>query len=291
MPKISEYIRLMRPYQWVKNGFVFAGLLFGHALSDTNVVAEVLLAFAAFCLVSSTIYVFNDFFDREQDRLHPVKRLRPLAAGTVNPGSALGFAGALSILGLTCAWLASPSILVMVLIYVAVNVSYSLGLKHVVIVDVFLVATGFMLRLLAGTTGVGIPPSQWLLLCGLMVALFLGFAKRRAELGAAVASPASGHRRVLEHYTPRMLDAFIVVTATCMVLTYSLYTMSADTIRIQGTANLVYTVPFVLYGVFRYMFLLYRQERGGDPSRDLVRDPFIVVCVVAWLATTLWLIR
>jgi 4-hydroxybenzoate polyprenyltransferase len=220
-----------------------------------------------------------------------VKQHRPLAAGTIRPGEALTLSGVLLAAGLACAWWASPTVLLMVFIYLAVNVGYSLGLKHVVIVDVFLIGTGFMLRLLAGTSGVDIPPSQWLLLCGLMVALFLGFAKRRAELGTAVAAPAAGHRKVLEHYTPRMLDSFIAITATSMVLTYSLYTMSPDTIHIHGTANLIYTVPFVLFGVFRYLFLLYRQERGGDPSRDLVRDPFIMVCVIAWLATTLWLIR
>jgi len=291
MAKISEYIRLMRPYQWVKNGFVFAGLLFGHALSDTNVVAQVLAAFAGFSLVGSAIYAFNDLCDREEDRQHPVKRHRPLAAGTVRPGEALALSGVSLAAGLACAWWASPAVLLMVLIYLAVNIGYSLGLKHVVIVDVFLIASGFMLRLLAGTSGVDIPPSKWLLLCGLMVALFLGFAKRRAELGTTVAAPAPGHRKVLEHYTPLMLDAFIAITATSMVLTYSLYTMSPDTIHIHGTANLIYTVPFVLFGVFRYLFLLYRQERGGDPSRDLVRDPFIMVCVIAWLATTLWLIR
>jgi 4-hydroxybenzoate polyprenyltransferase len=169
------------------------------------------------------------------------------------------------------------------------NLAYSLRLKHVVILDVFIIATGFMLRILAGTLGVDIPPSQWLLLCGLMGTLFLGFTKRRAEIITLVEDKSS-HRKVLEHYSPTLLDMMTGITAAGLIMSYSLYTMNADTIRIHGTANLIYTVPCLMYGVFRYIYLTHHQSWGGDPSHDLIRDPHLLVVVGAWLVATIWLI-
>jgi 4-hydroxybenzoate polyprenyltransferase len=289
MKNSFELLRLMRPYQWVKNAFVFTGLLFGHAWHDPHLVTRVVIAFAAFCLVSSAIYTFNDIVDLEQDRLHPKKSQRPLASGQVSVSAAVMLAVLLAVSGLALAYAASPAVLVIVLGYVLMNIAYSLRLKHVVILDVFIIATGFMLRILAGTLGVGIPPSQWLLLCGLMVTLFLGFTKRRAEI-IALTDDKAAHRKVLEHYSPVLLDKMIGVTAAGLIMSYSLYTMNAETIRIQGTANLIYTVPFVMYGVFRYIYLLHHQSRGGDPSHDLVRDPHLLIVVGAWLAATILLI-
>jgi 4-hydroxybenzoate polyprenyltransferase len=284
-----DLLRLMRPHQWVKNTFVFTGLLFGHAWHDANLVVHVVVAFAAFCLVSSAVYVFNDIIDVEQDRRHPKKSSRPLASGRVGISAAKALAGVLVVSGLVLANCASMTVLVILICYALMNVAYSLRLKHVVILDVFIIATGFMLRILSGTLGVGIPPSQWLLLCGLMVTLFLGFSKRRAEI-SALAEDKAAHRKVLEHYSPVLLDKMIGITASGVILSYSLYTMSADTIRIHGTPNLIYTVPFVMYGVFRYIYLLHHQSRGGDPSHDLVRDPHLFVAVGAWLVVTILLI-
>jgi 4-hydroxybenzoate polyprenyltransferase len=289
MNKLLDLLRLMRPHQWVKNVFVFTGLLFGHAWHDPNLVTHVMLAFAAFCLVSSAVYVFNDIIDVEQDRLHPKKCLRPLASGRVGISAAAGLAGLLGVSGFVLASYASLVVMTILGGYAVMNVAYSLRLKHVVILDVFIIATGFMLRILAGTLGVGIPPSQWLLLCGLMVTLFLGFSKRRAET-LALAEDKAAHRKVLEHYSPVLLDKMIGITASGVILSYSLYTMNADTIRIHGTPNLIYTVPFVMYGVFRYIYLLHHQSRGGDPSHDLVRDPHLFVAVGAWLVATILLI-
>jgi 4-hydroxybenzoate polyprenyltransferase len=287
--KMLEIVRLMRPHQWVKNAFVFTGLLFGHAWHDEHLVALVLMVFAAFCLVSSSVYVLNDIIDVEQDRQHPKKRLRPLAAGTVSVASAAVLAAVLVSAGLLLGWLVSPAVLTILLGYALMNIAYSMHLKHVVILDVFIIATGFMLRILADTLGVGIPPSQWLLLCGLMVTLFLGFTKRRAEL-IALNEKKSDHRRVLEHYSPVLLDKMIGITAAGLIMSYSLYTVNPDTVRIHGTANLIYTVPFVMYGVFRYIYLLHHQSRGGDTAHDLVRDPHLLAVVCAWAATTFWLI-
>lgn len=279
----------MRPHQWVKNAFVFIGLLFGHAWHDPNLVVQVVIAFVAFCLLSSAIYTINDIIDLDQDRNHPKKCKRPLAAGLISISAAFTLATLLGLLGLVLAYIASPTVLSILLGYALMNIAYSLWLKHVVILDVFIIATGFMLRILAGTLGVGIPPSQWLLLCGLMVTLFLGFTKRRAEI-IALTDDKTAHRKVLEHYSPVLLDKMIGITAAGLIMSYSLYTMNPDTIRIHGTANLIYTVPFVMYGVFRYIYLLHHQSRGGDPSHDLVRDPHLFAVVGAWLIATILLI-
>jgi 4-hydroxybenzoate polyprenyltransferase len=289
MKKLLELLRLMRPYQWVKNAFVFTGLLFGHAWHDANLVAGVVMAFAAFCLVSSAVYIFNDIVDLEQDRQHPKKCKRPLASGLVSIPAAVMLAVLLGTLGLSLAYFAAPTVLVILIGYALMNIAYTLRLKNVVILDVFIIATGFMLRILAGTLGVGIPPSQWLLLCGLMVTLFLGFTKRRAEI-IALTDDKTAHRKVLEHYSPVLLDKMIGITAAGLIMSYSLYTMNPDTIRIHNTPNLIYTVPFVMYGVFRYIYLLHHQSRGGDPSHDLVRDPHLFIVVGAWLVATILLI-
>jgi len=279
----------MRPYQWIKNAFVFIGLLFGHTWHDQNLVIKVAVTFFAFCCVSSAVYVVNDMVDIDQDRLHPKKCRRPLAARAIAARYAAIFAALLAMMaaGLSC--YASPTVLGFVMGYAVMNVCYSLWLKHIVILDVFVIAAGFMLRILAGTKGLGIPPSQWLLLCGLMLTLFLGFAKRRAEV-IALPSDKKLHRNVLEHYSPVMLDTMIGITASGLIMSYSLYSMSPDTLRIHGTANLIYTVPFVIYGVFRYIYLLYHQTGGGDPSSDLVHDPHLLVVTGVWLFSIVLLI-
>lgn len=289
MNNTIAFLRLMRPHQWVKNVFVFTGLLFGHAWNDAHLTTQVVIAFFAFCLISSTIYIINDIVDLEQDRHHPKKNQRPLASGQISTGAAIFLAIVLATLGFGLASGASATVVLILLVYALMNVAYSLWLKHVVILDVFIIATGFMLRILVGTLGVGIPPSQWLLLCGMMVTLFLGFAKRRAEI-IALTEDKVAHRKVLEHYGPVLLDKIIGITAACLIMSYSLYTMSSDTIRIHGTANLIYTVPFVMYGTSRYIYLLHHHSRGGDPSHDLVRDPHLLIVVGAWMIATIGMI-
>ena len=283
------HLRLLRPHQWLKNGFVFIGLLFGHAWSDPAKLGQALAAFAAFCLLASAVSVMNDLIDREQDRRHPKKKNRPLAAGTVGVGAAQVLAGACLVGGGAIAWLWAGSAPWIFLAYVLLNVGYSLGLKHVVILDVFIIAAGFMLRILAGTLGLGIPPSQWLLLCGLMLTLFLGFAKRRAELDA-LGEDGAGHRRVLEHYTAPMLDQFIGIAAAGTVISYALYTVSAETVALHGTRALIATVPFVLYGMLRYLWKLHARGGGGDPAQELLRDPHLLAATAGWLLLVLMLL-
>lgn len=285
-------IQLLRPHQWLKNGFVLVGLLFAHAWNDGAKLSHALIAFVAFCLLSSAVYVFNDFLDREADRLHPQKRNRPLAAGRVSVKVAL-MVMAMCLAGglwLACTTSAAPWVFVL---YIAMNIAYSLGLKQVVVLDVFLIASGFMLRLLAGTVGIGIVPSQWLLLCGLMLTLFLGFAKRRAEL-VLLPEDSVGHRAVLEHYSEALLDQFITIVAAGTIVSYSLYTVSAETVTLHGSNHLMMTVPFVLYGLLRYLFRLHRRGGGGDPARELLMDGHLIVAVLGWLVTvlavlTMWL--
>ncbi|MBI4985762.1 MAG: decaprenyl-phosphate phosphoribosyltransferase [Rhodocyclales bacterium] len=273
-------IRLLRPHQWLKNGFVFVGLLFGHAWRDPGMIAAALLAFAAFCLISSAVYVFNDYVDREQDRRHPDKKQRPLASGAVSVPAALALGAACLAGGLALALLASRAPWIF-LAYLALQVAYNAGAKHVVVLDVFIIAAGFMLRILAGTLGIGIPPTHWLLLCGLMLTLFLGFAKRRAELGR-LQDDSVVHRRVLEHYSKPLLDHFIAIAASGTVVSYALYTVSSETIALHGTAWLIASVPPVLYGLMRYLFLLHRQGGGGDPARELLGDFHLLAAVAVW---------
>lgn len=289
MHVVINLIKLMRPHQWTKSLFVFTGLVFGHAWGDLALTYSVVLAAVAFSLISSGVYVANDIFDVESDRKHPHKKHRPIAAGKITTSLAAVWAAVLVALALGIGFWINTQVFVLLLIYVALNAGYSAGLKQIVILDVFIIAAGFMLRILVGTEGVGIPPSQWLLLCGLMITLFLGFAKRRAEL-MVVAESGQKSRKVLQQYDPVSLDAFIAITATGAVISYGLYTLSGDTIRVHGTQDLIYTLPFVIYGVMRYIFLLHRHQRGEDPAKELVTDPHIIVTVLAWAASILYLI-
>jgi 4-hydroxybenzoate polyprenyltransferase len=279
----------MRPHQWVKNGFVFIGILFGHAWAAPALVRSAVLAAAAFCCAASAIYILNDYVDRESDRVHPKKRNRPLASGRVSPQAALLLAGALAASAAALALGAGAFVLALVVAYAAMNVAYTLRLKGIVILDVFVIAAGFILRILAGTLAIGILPSQWLLVCSLFLTLFLGFTKRRSEL-MAVGSDFVIHRKALLHYNPAMLDKMIGICAGAALMSYSLYTMSPATVRVHHTENLIYTIPLVAYGIFRYLYLLHARHAGADTSHELARDRHMGVTVLLWAAVTGWLI-
>jgi 4-hydroxybenzoate polyprenyltransferase len=274
--QLPPLLALMRPHQWLKNAFVFAGLVFSQSWHDTGRVTLVLSAFGVFCLFSSAVYIVNDWRDRASDALHPTKRLRPLASGAVGPGAAFALAALLAAGGVVLAN-GNRTLLGLIALYVASNVAYSWWLKRVPVVDVFSIALGFMLRLLAGTVGVGIPPSRWLILTGIFAALFLGFSKRRAETFQAAAS----QRSVLGHYPPALLDTFVSVTMTATLMTYSLFATSPES-QAQHGERLVYTVPIVIFGMLRYAYQVHR-GRGEDVARDLLRDPWIVGALAAWL--------
>ena len=269
-------IKLARPHQWLKNGFVFAGLMFSQRWSDADLVEQVLWAFAAFCLVSSAVYVLNDWLDRKLDAQHPTKRLRPFASGSVSASAGMGLAALLLAGGLWLAW-GNLILLALLAMYVLLNLAYSLRLKTVPVVDVFIIASGFILRLLAGTVAVGIAPSHWLLLTGMFVALFLGFAKRKAETFHA----AGSQRAVLAHYPSALLDTFIAMTMTAMLLSYSLFAISLES-QFRHGHRLIYTVPLVIFAMLRYTYQVHR-GRGEDVARDLLRDPWIMVTGICWV--------
>ncbi len=274
---LPALIRLMRPHQWLKNVFVLAGLVFSQSWRDPSVLERVLIAFAAFCCVSSMVYILNDWHDRAADAQHPTKKNRPLASGAVPVPQGIALAALLLAGGI---WLARDSRALLFLLgwYVLLNMAYSWRLKRVPVVDVSIIASGFMLRLMAGTWAVGIPPSRWLLLTGLFVALFLGFSKRKAESFHA----AGSQRTVLALYPPALLDTFIGVTLTATLTTYSLYATSPET-QLQHGETLLYTVPVVIFGMLRYAYEVHK-GKGEDVARDLLRDPWILAAGICWVA-------
>ena len=289
MSRAAAYVELARPSHWVKNAFVLAGIVFGHAWNDASLLTAALITTLAFCLASSAVYAFNDSIDAEQDRDHPDKRERPVARGAVSKREAFAVAGVLAAGALAAAAWVGVTATGIVAAYLVLNLAYTLGLKRMPVIDVFVIAAGFMLRLLAGTSGIGVEPSQWLLACGFLLTLFLGFAKRRAEL-ARLAEDAAQHRAVLDAYTTGFLDKAILVCVVGMVVTYAAYTVSPDTASLHGTGHLIVTLPWVLLGTFRYLFRLHFRGGGGDPAEEVMRDPILAASGVGWIATVLWLI-
>lgn len=292
---MSALISLLRPQQWLKNGFVLIGLIFSHGWTDPALVFAVGVGFVAFCLASSAVYVLNDYHDRAADAAHPKKRHRAIASGRVGLPAARALIVALfgSALGLPLACGLWPVALA-VAGYLTLNIAYTLSLKHKVLVDVFCIAAGFMIRLACGTYAVGIIPSRWMLLCSFMLTLFLGFAKRRAEIASApLDAPASQGRTrtVLRHYSPQLLDILVAVTASTTLLAYGLYTVGEDTAALHGTQHLIVTLPIVTFGVFRYTYLLYKGKSGEEPGRDLLADNQIRLAVLAWVAVVVLLVR
>ena len=278
----------LRPRQWVKNLFVFAGLVFGHRLF-TPAAWTALAAFVIFCGLSGAIYLINDVADREKDRMHPKKRERPVAAGLVPAPAALTAGAALIVVGLGAAvWLSGPFALA-ALAYVVLLTLYSIWLKHVVIVDVLTVASGFVLRAVAGALVIQVEISGWLLICTILVALFLALGKRRHEY-LALDTEAARHRPILAEYSAGLLDQMIAVVTASTVTAYALYTMSPETIAKFHTPLLPATLPFVLYGIFRYLYLLYRRQLGGNPSDLLLSDRALLVNTLCWVLAVLLII-
>ena len=285
-----DLVQLLRPHHWVKNGFVLAGLLFGHAWDLPGYAVAALAATLAFCLASSAVYAFNDAHDARHDREHPDKNARPVARGAISPGAARAIAAGLALASLALAAWTGWRVAAMVAAYLALNSAYSLGLKRVPVLDVFMIAAGFMLRLLAGTWGIDIEPSRWLLACGFLLTLFLGFAKRRAEL-ERLAEDAAQHRPVLESYSLAFLDKAVFACVVGMVVTYALYTVAETTVALHDTEDLIWSLPWVLLGSFRYLFRLHFRGGGGDPAQELLRDPLLAAAALGWVATVAWLIR
>jgi len=278
---IGGLIRSLRPRQWTKNLLVFAGLIFTHSLLDPPRLWRAIATFVLFCLLSGSVYLLNDAVDAERDRAHPRKRLRPVASGRVPVGVAYIVGTGLLVAACAAAFALSTRLGLVALAYAVLLTTYSAGLKHVVIVDALVIATGFVLRALAGVVVIDAEFSDWLLLCTILLALFLTFGKRRHEL-VTLEDGAPGHRPILAEYTPQLLDQMIAVVTASTVMAYALYTVSPETQAKLGTTRLPYTIPFVLYGIFRYLYLLYRRDLGGDPSEHLLTDRALLAAVALW---------
>jgi 4-hydroxybenzoate polyprenyltransferase len=271
----------LRPSQWTKNLIVFAGLIFGERLGHPDSVLAALAAFAVFCALSGTIYLVNDIRDREADRLHPLKSQRPIASGALSVRAAGTAALVMGGSALGVAYWLGPAFGLVAAGYVVLLGFYALALKHVVILDVLTIAGGFVLRAAGGAVVIDVPFSRWLLLLTLLLALFLALSKRRAEL-VTLADDAKEHRRSLAHYSPYLLDQMISVVTASTLLAYAFYTISPDTVARFGTDDLIFTVPFPLYGIFRYLYLVHRRDGGGNPSEHLLTDTPLLACVALW---------
>jgi 4-hydroxybenzoate polyprenyltransferase len=279
----------LRPHQWTKNLVVFAAPALSKHLFERGPLEKSVLAFVIFCALSGTVYLLNDVADLERDRLHPRKRLRPIASGALSPraavllslGLGLGSLGLSALLGLRFVLCAA--------LYLALNILYSFRLKEIVILDVLSVSIGFVLRAWAGGEAIGVLVSDWLLVCTLLLALFLALAKRRHEL-VSLTTSASGHRKILAEYSPYLLDQMIsVVTASCLTA-YAFYTMAPDTVQKYRTERLAWTIPFVLYGIFRYLYLVHQKEKGGSPTDILATDRPLLLNVFLWAMALLWIV-
>ena len=289
-PSVAASLFLaLRPAQWTKNLIVFAALIFGQRLLDGGAVARAVVAFLAFCALSGVVYLLNDVVDREADRQHPIKRNRPIAAGHLSVTVALASGAALLACALAGSMWLGPAFLAHAAGYVALQIAYSLGLKHQVILDVLSIAMGFVVRASAGGAAIGVPVSQWLLICTILLALFLALAKRRHEI-TLLGDDAARHREILGEYTPYLVDQMIAVVTASTLKGYAFYTVSADTVQRFGTPWLGLTLPFPLYGIFRYLYLVHRRSQGGSPTELLLADRPLLLCVALWGATTVALI-
>ena len=278
--RAAAYVSALRPKQWLKNVFVLAALVFAGELRNQQAVLRVLAAFGVFCLLSSAAYLLNDLRDREADRLHPRKRLRPIAAGEIAPGIAAALALLLAVLGLVAAFSLKPFFGGVAAGYLVLNLLYSFGLKRVVILDVMMVATGFLLRALAGALVIDVAISRWLVLCTGLLALFLGFVKRRQEIAAMDGQTAT--RPILKEYSLPFLDQMISVVTGATVVAYSLYAFSPEVAQKLGTEHLGLTIPFVLFGIFRYLYLVHQRGVGESPTTVVMTDIPLILDVVLW---------
>lgn len=292
MNRLSNYLKLMRPHQWVKNGFVFVPLIFSKNLFDLTLFYEVVLTFISFCLAASAVYVVNDIADRDFDRMHPLKRERPIAAGRVSTGE--GWMLSLLLLAASLAFLFFESTRLMVGLmiagYIFINLFYSFRLKRVVLIDLFVIAVGFILRILAGGYAIDVKVSSWLVMTTLFVSIFLGVAKRRSEFVLVSGSSEEFTRKVLADYDLGLIDQILSVSAASVIITYALYTVSERTVRAFHTEALIFTTVFVTYGIFRYLYLVHKMGLGENPTKALLTDKPMVVNTLLYLASVIAII-
>lgn len=280
--KMLDILRLLRPTQWSKNLFIFAPLIFAQKFFVVSLVLKTCTAFIIFCFLSSSMYILNDVLDAEKDRYHPKKSRRPIASGKIKIKSAIIIFIILSLLSLISSFLLNKTFFLAALIYAMLQIFYSLKLKHLAIIDVFVIAAGFFIRVISGGLVIEIPLSSWLLICTFLLALFLAMSKRRYEL-VLLESNASNHRHVLKDYSPYFLDQMIAVVTASIFVAYCLYTVSEETVEKFGTRYLIISTPFVLYGIFRYLYLIHQKGKGGSPEELIIKDKALLVNISLWI--------
>lgn len=281
-----DYIRLARPKQWIKNLFIFAPLIFSHHLLNLESVKIEFIAFLSFSLIASSVYVINDIADRELDKIHPIKRNRPIASGRVKIWQGVLFSILLFCLGFILALKLPFKAFALIISYFLMMFLYSFKLKHIVILDVFVIAIGFMLRVLVGAYAIKVIVSKWLFITTLFLSLFLAISKRRMEIYFSFQNQNSSpgeQRKVLDEYSIRFADQMLAITAGGSVISYALYTISERTVSLFKTEALIYTTIFVLYGIFRYMYLIYQRKSGENPTDVILSDLGIILNVFIWL--------
>jgi len=279
---LLEVLKTLRPQQWIKNLFLFAPLIFSQNIQNLPLLWKTSAAFGLFCLISGTCYIFNDLQDLKEDQRHPLKSERPLASGRLSRKTALVFFIAISFFSFILAFILEPVFFYVLLAYYLMQIAYSIRLKHIVILDVFIVAAGFFLRVIAGGLVIDVYISPWLLICTLLLALFLALGKRRHEI-VILDKKAESHRPILGEYSPHLLDQMIAVVTASTVISYCLYTISAETVEKFGTKKLIYTVPFVLYGIFRYLYLIHQKSKGGSPEVLIIKDRPLLLAIILWI--------
>lgn len=287
--KIKYVFFALRPKHWIKNGFLFMPAVFGGILFYPTILFKATLSFVIFSLTSSSAYLINDLLDIEKDKLHPIKRLRPLASGRVKPSVALSLSIALATASLFFAFKLNASFGFTVVMYLVFNLMYSRFIRHILFIDVFCIGLFFLLRIIAGAFVTDIELSHWIVLCVFLLALFLGFNKRRQE-SKLLKRIGGEHRKTLEYYDFYLIDQICAILASTILVAYTLYTVDERTIRIFGTSRLIFTVPFVYYGVFRYMYLIHKKTGEGDPIRILLSDRNIIINIMLWLLACIMII-
>ncbi|MGB9696902.1 MAG: decaprenyl-phosphate phosphoribosyltransferase [Ignavibacteria bacterium] len=288
--KLNSYITLIRPKQWIKNFFIFAPAFFAGSLSEPKILKLTVIAFVAFCLLSSSVYVINDIFDVEADRIHPRKKFRPLATGEISITAAIVLTISMLILALLLTTQLNLSFGLITITYLLINLLYSFKVKHIVILDVFFISLGFVLRIEAGATAIGVSVSSWMMLTTIFLSLFLAISKRRAELTSNEPGNLDIQRKVLSHYDVTFADQMNTLAATGTVICYALYTVSEKAISTFHSESLIYTTPFVVYGMFRYLYLLHKKNLGESPELVVTKDISLIINVFLWLIVSLLII-
>jgi 4-hydroxybenzoate polyprenyltransferase len=283
MKTLAAILKTMRPKQWTKNLLLFAALLFAKQFTNLQAIGQVVIAFALFCVLSGTVYLVNDVVDREQDRKHPRKCKRPVASGALSPRTAIAAAVVMAPLSIAGCFALNMATGIVATAYLGLTLAYHFWLKHLVILDALAVAGGFVFRAVAGAEAISVVISPWLLMCTLLLALFLSFTKRRQEI-VLLEDDAYATRQILAEYTPHLLDQMIATVTACTIMSYCLYTISERTVHEVGSRDLLLTIPIVIYGIFRYLYLVHRHGQGDAPDQVLLNDMPLLVTVVVYVA-------